>query len=100
MRTLGGTLIKLGHYRNVATFMVARMLYYDGLNAVFVFIGIYAAGVFGWTTEKVGLYGLIVIVFGVVSAVAGAGWTTDWDRSARSPCRSRFSCSGSSFPSA
>lgn len=76
VRTLGGTLIKLGHYRNVATFMVARMLYYDGLNAVFVFIGIYAAGVFGWTTEKVGLYGLIVIVFGVVSAVAG-GWLDD-----------------------
>lgn len=76
LRTLIGTLAKLRHYRNIAAFLLARMIYYDGLNAVFIFIGVYAAGVFGWSTEKVSSYAILVILVGALTAIAG-GWIDD-----------------------
>ena len=36
------------HHGQVALFLLARMLYADGLGAVFTFGGIYGASVFGW----------------------------------------------------
>ncbi|MBQ0818474.1 MAG: MFS transporter, partial [Methyloceanibacter sp.] len=46
---LAGTMKDLlRHHRTVALFLLARMLYADGLGAVFAFGGIYAASVFGW----------------------------------------------------
>ncbi|HCL61381.1 MAG TPA: MFS transporter, partial [Rhizobiales bacterium] len=43
------------HHGQVALFLVARMLYADGLGAVFAFGGIYAATVFGWGAAELGL---------------------------------------------
>ncbi|NUQ50037.1 MAG: MFS transporter, partial [Phycisphaerae bacterium] len=42
------TISKLRDYRNVALFLVARMLYADGKTAILIFSGIYAAGVMQW----------------------------------------------------
>lgn len=71
LRVLRRTLGHVRHYRNIAIFLISRMVYYDGLTAVFVFIGIYAKGVFGWNTEKVAIFGLILIVLAAVSAIFG-----------------------------
>ncbi len=68
--SLASTLRKARAYRNVVLFMVARMIYYDGLMAVFALIGIYAASVFGWGVE-VQYYGLLIIITAAVSAVVG-----------------------------
>jgi UMF1 family MFS transporter len=73
---LWGTLRKLRHYRNVVQFLVARMLYFDGLSAIFVFGGIYASGIFGWTTTDLGVFGIILTIFAAVGAAAG-GWLDD-----------------------
>ena len=70
LRSLGSTISKVRHYRNIAIFMVARMIYYDGLTAVFAFVGIYAATSFGWG-EEAGLYGLLIIITAAISAVIG-----------------------------
>lgn len=70
-RTLRKTLSKLPYFANIARYLIARMVYYDGLNAVFIFIGIYASGVFGWSTGQVGIYGLIIIIVAAVSAIFG-----------------------------
>lgn len=70
-RSLFTTLRKLGAYRNVGLFLVARMIYYDGLVAVFAFVGIYAATTFNWSSETSGLYGLLVIITAAVSALIG-----------------------------
>lgn len=83
------TALKLDHYGNVAKFLIARMLYYDGLNAVFIFIGIYAKGVFGWSTGLVGVYAMIVILVGAFSAVLG-GWLDDHVGSKRTIAVSLF----------
>ena len=59
------------HHRQVALFLLARMLYADGLGAVFAFGGIYAATVFGWGATELGLFGIILTIFGTVGAALG-----------------------------
>jgi UMF1 family MFS transporter len=50
-------------HTQIALFLAARMLYADGLGAVFS--GIYASTVFGWGATELGLFGLVLIVAGV-----------------------------------
>jgi MFS transporter, UMF1 family len=55
----------------VALFLLARMLYADGLGAVFAFGGIYAATVFGWGATELGLFGVILSITGTIGAAFG-----------------------------
>jgi len=55
----------------VALFLLARMLYADGLGAVFAFGGIYAASVFGWGAAELGLFGIVLTVAGTIGAFLG-----------------------------
>jgi MFS transporter, UMF1 family len=55
----------------VALFLLARMLYADGLGAVFAFGGIYAASVFGWGAAELGLFGIVLTVAGTIGACIG-----------------------------
>ena len=48
------------HHRNVATYLLARMFFTDGMAASFVFTGIYAAGIFDWDATTLTLYGIII----------------------------------------
>lgn len=57
--------------RNILWMLVARMLYGDGLAAIFVFGGIYGASVFGWRTFDLGLFGIILAGTGAIGAVIG-----------------------------
>ncbi|WP_422364273.1 MFS transporter [Pyruvatibacter mobilis] len=70
------TLRKLRHYRNVATYLGARMLYNDGKTAVLIFGGVYAAGVFGWGALDMLVYGIVLSVFAVLGGFLG-GWLDD-----------------------
>ncbi|WP_425063820.1 MFS transporter [Pyruvatibacter mobilis] len=70
------TLGHLRRYRNVALYLVSRMLYFDGLSAIFAFGGIYAAGIFGWELMTLGLFGIILSVFAAAGAFIG-GWLDD-----------------------
>ncbi|HKP64256.1 MAG TPA: MFS transporter [Polyangiales bacterium] len=58
---------------NVSLFLVARMLYNDGMLAVQAYCGIYAAGVFGWNLATIVVFALILAVFCVVGGFVG-GW--------------------------
>jgi UMF1 family MFS transporter len=68
---LARTLADVRRYRHIVTFLIARMLYYDGLTAVFAFVAIFAAGVFSWDGAQVRLYALISIFALPLSAVLG-----------------------------
>ena len=61
----------LRDHREIARFLLARMLYADGLGAVFAFGGIYAATVFGWGAMELGLFGIVLIIAGTVGAALG-----------------------------
>jgi len=70
------TVMRLKHYRNVATYLGARMLYNDGKTAVLIFGGVYAAGVFGWGALDMLVYGIVLSVFAVLGGLLG-GWLDD-----------------------
>jgi MFS transporter, UMF1 family len=57
--------------RPLATFLLANMIYADALAALFAFGGIYAAGVFGWGTIEIGIFGILLTVTGTLGAFAG-----------------------------
>jgi UMF1 family MFS transporter len=58
-------------HAQVALFLLARMLYADGLGAIFAFGGIYAATVFGWGATELGMFGIILTISGTLGAALG-----------------------------
>jgi MFS transporter, UMF1 family len=67
----------LRHHANVARFLLAKMIYIDGLNTLFAFGGIYAAGSFGMSLEQVLIFGIALNVTAGLGA-AGFAWVDDW----------------------
>ncbi|MGH7700241.1 MAG: MFS transporter [Gemmatimonadales bacterium] len=69
-RELGATLRAVGRYREAAKFLVARLVFNDGLVTIFAFGGIYAAGTFGMTIADVIAFGIVINVAAGLGAVA------------------------------
>jgi MFS transporter, UMF1 family len=65
------TLGELPKQRSIAAFLLANMIYTDGLVSLFAFGGIYAAGTFGWHTLQIGTFGIILAVAGTFGAWLG-----------------------------
>lgn len=65
------TLKSLRRHRNIAIFLAGRMASYDGLNALFAFGGIYAAGIFGWSLTEIGIFGILLNIVACLGAWAG-----------------------------
>ncbi|MDH4321122.1 MAG: MFS transporter [Desulfobulbaceae bacterium] len=57
-------------YRETLKFLLARLLYNDGLVTVFAFGGIYAAGTFGMTMREVMLFGIVINIAAGLGALA------------------------------
>lgn len=74
---LVGTVRQVRKLSNVARFLVARMLYQDGLSALMSFAGLYGAGTFGWSIETVALFAIILMVTAIPGSFAG-GLLDDW----------------------
>src|SRR6478672_3907782 len=62
---------ELPKQKSIATFLLANMIYTDGLVSLFAFGGIYAAGTFGWHTLQIGAFGIILTVAGTLGAWLG-----------------------------
>jgi UMF1 family MFS transporter len=69
--SLKATILEVRHHKRVMTFLIANMIYQDGLIALFALGGIYAAGVFGWTTIEIGLFGILLTITGTAGALLG-----------------------------
>jgi len=74
---LWNTLRTLHRHKALARFLIARLLYIDGLNTLFAFGGIYAAGTFGMTLDDIILFGIAMNVTAGLGAVAFA-WIDDY----------------------
>ena len=80
--SLVSTVRRLGSFRNALTYLIAFMLYNDGLAAIIAFGGVYAAATFGWSTVTLGIFGIILTVFAIPGAFLG-GRLDDWIGSKR-----------------
>lgn len=76
LRKLFSTLRTMNQYKNPFSFLLAHMLYNDGLTAVIAFGGIYAAGQFNWATAELGVFGILLTIFAMMGAFLG-GWLDD-----------------------
>ena len=61
----------LKRHDNIARYLLSHMIYADGLVALFAFGGIYAAGVFGWASFELGLFGILLTITGTIGALIG-----------------------------
>jgi UMF1 family MFS transporter len=73
LKELRGTIGELRRRSGIARFLIARMLYQDGVNGLLILGGAFAAGMFGWATIEIGIYGIILNIVAVFGCIA-AGW--------------------------
>ncbi|MBL4613342.1 MAG: MFS transporter [Magnetovibrio sp.] len=70
----------LGHvrrYKSIARYLLARMIYTDGLNTLYAFGGIYAGVTFGMDFAEIITFGIAINVVSGVGAF-GFAWVDDW----------------------
>lgn len=77
LRELGHTLKELPQHKNLLLYLVAHLIYIDGLNTVFAFGGIYAAGTFGMDLTHVLLFGITMNIVAGIGAILLA-WVDDY----------------------
>jgi len=77
LHTLLQTFRRIREHRQIALFLLARMIYTDGLNTMFSVGGIYAAVTFGMTFDEILLFGIALNVTAGIGAFV-FGWVDDW----------------------
>ena len=69
--TLWRMLRTVGEYKDAAIYLVSRMFYVDGMNAILVYAGIFAVGVMKWHALELLAYGVILSVLAVLGGFVG-----------------------------
>jgi UMF1 family MFS transporter len=70
-RDLIGMIKTVRRYRDAVVYLASRMLFVDGMNAVLVYIGVYAVGVMKWGALEMLAYGILLSVFAVFGGFVG-----------------------------
>ncbi len=65
LQELKSTLYELNKRRGLVRFLIARMTYQDGVNGLLALGGTFAAGMFGWQTIEIGIYGILLLVIAI-----------------------------------
>ncbi len=81
-RQLVDSFRNIRQHADVLRFLVARMIYTDGLATVFAFGGVYAAGTFAFNEQEVITFGIALNITAGLGAAAFA-WVDDWIGSKR-----------------
>ncbi|CEK10084.1 MFS transporter [Legionella hackeliae] len=76
-KELFNTLRGLVNQRNLLFFLIARIIYIDGLDALLALGGIYSAGTFKLSITEVMIFGIIINITAGVGAALFA-WCDDW----------------------
>lgn len=77
LNQLKSSIKEIYHYRHLVCFLIARMIYTDGLTTLFLFGGVYAAGTFHMTPHEVLLFAIALNVSAGIGAFAFA-WLDDF----------------------
>lgn len=59
------------NHKDAAVFLLARMFYVDGMTAILIYAGIYAAGVMRWGPLEMLVFGLVLTVLAVLGGFVG-----------------------------
>ena len=62
------TFREIRRYKEVFRFLIARLLYNDGLITIFAFGGMYAKGEFGFSMQEILFFGIVLNVFAGIGA--------------------------------
>ena len=82
LMAIGQTIRSIRQNANIARFLLARLFYIDGLNTLFAFGGIYAAGTFGMSFQEILQFGIALNISAGIGAMLFA-WIDDWIGSKR-----------------
>lgn len=77
LKDLVSTIKMMPRQKTIFIFLIAQMIYIDGLNTIFAFAGIYAAGTFHMSLSEVLLFGIVMNAFAGLGAILLA-WVDDW----------------------
>jgi len=77
MRQLVDSLRRVRAYAHIVRFLIARLLFIDGLTTVFAFGGVYAAGAFDMDEQQVLTFGIVLNVTAGLGAF-GFAWLDDF----------------------
>ena len=69
---LKDTILEAHERRGLFRFLVARMIYQDGVTALLALGGVFAANMFDWSTMELGIFGIILNVVAIPSCFAAA----------------------------
>lgn len=70
------TLKELKKYQNIFRFLIARLIYIDGLNTLFIFAGIYAGATFKMNYVEILVFAMLINVFAGIGSTYFA-WVDD-----------------------
>jgi UMF1 family MFS transporter len=73
---LRATFAEVRQHKEMVKFLIARLVYNDGLVTIFAFGGVYAAETFGFTLEEVLVFGIVINLAAGVGAI-GMGYIDD-----------------------
>ncbi|MDZ7822906.1 MAG: MFS transporter [Ahrensia sp.] len=66
---LKSTLKEVRHRSGILRFLVARMIYQDGVNALLALGGAFAAAMFGWSITEIGIFGILLNIVAIPSCL-------------------------------
>jgi UMF1 family MFS transporter len=73
LQALWLTLRRARQIANVGLYLLARMLYTDGMVAILAYVGIYASGTFHWDLAALLIFGVAMTPMAIVGGLVG-GW--------------------------
>ncbi len=71
LRDIGRMLATVRQYRDAALYLLARMFFLDGMNAVLFFYGVLAAGVMGWGPLDLLVTGILGSIMAAIGGQVG-----------------------------
>jgi len=76
LKQLADTVREVRQYKEIVRFLVARLLFMEGINTLFTFGGIFAAAVFGLQQNEIIMFGILLNVTAAAGAF-GFAWMDD-----------------------
>jgi MFS transporter, UMF1 family len=78
LKDLVTTVKRLPKHSSLLAYLVSSTFYRDGLNGIYIFGGIYAAGVLGWSIVQIGVFGILASTIGILGCWVGGRADRRW----------------------